>query len=110
MEKQLGKENHFLGGYDYLHLGVLYLEEKKYQKAIEFLNKQIEEYDMAETRYYLALAHKNMGEREQYEENIRKAKELFLKDKKMHDPYNELFDQIYLIDIEKEINQDFPEK
>lgn len=36
--------------------------------------------------------------------HLRKAKELFVSEVRMYDRFNELFDQIYLSDIEREIN------
>ncbi|MEM6805561.1 MAG: hypothetical protein AAF696_29460 [Bacteroidota bacterium] len=103
LEKQINRKGYTVNFYDYLHLGVLYLENKDFQKALKSFEKQKAEYDCAESRYYTALTHKALKNIAAYKENILQARQLFLKDKKLLDPYNELFDQIYLIDIDREI-------
>ncbi|MEN0003442.1 MAG: hypothetical protein AAF798_04840 [Bacteroidota bacterium] len=105
MERQLNKENHFISVYDYLHLGVLYLEEGAADKAIELLLKQEAENDLAENRYYIALAYQQLNKEEAYRENIQKALDLYQAGDRMKDSYNELFDQIYLTDIEREMER-----
>ena len=99
IERQISQENHYLGIYDYLHLGVLYIKSENYQKAIDALVLQVKENDMAEARYYLALAHKKQGNESEFQENIKIAKSKLEKDNRMADPYNELTDQIDIQDI-----------
>lgn len=102
--QQLKDKSHFIGSYDYLHLGVLYLESGDYSKAIETLKKQEEFNDLAENRFYIALAYKAVGNNNEYINNLQTAKQKY--DGRMHmfDPYVEMMDQIYLEDLEKEIN------
>jgi len=85
------------------HLGVLYLENEEYDSALENLEKQIEMYDLSELYYYKALALKKLGENDAHKTNIEKALEYYKNEKSMRNPYIELVDEIYLIDIEKEI-------
>ena len=103
IENQLQDESHFLGVYDYLHLGVLYLEINEYEKAIEAFKKQEKENDLAENRFYMALAYKELKEKETYFSNLNAAKEKYLNNNRMFDPYVEQMDKIFLADIEKEL-------
>lgn len=106
-ESQLSKESHMLGSYDMLHLGVLYAENGNYHKAIEKLNSQISQYDIAENRYYLAKAYRGLGEQQIWLKHIKKAKEYILNNRTMDDPYNELFDKVYIEDIREELNKEW---
>lgn len=98
-EQQLNDSTHSVGIYDYLHLGVLYLEMGKYAMALRALKQQASENDIAENRYYIALTYKALGEEKRYMENIKLAKEKYESGVKMFDPYVEKMDQIYLTDI-----------
>jgi len=91
-----------VGLYDYLHLGVLYLETNRFEKAKIVFNQQILEYDCAENRYYLAMAHKAMNHSENYIENIRLARFLYRQNRVMADPYTHQVDKIYGSEIEEE--------
>jgi tetratricopeptide (TPR) repeat protein len=98
-ERQLSDSTHNVGIYDYLHLGVLYLEMGKFTLALRALKQQALENDIAENRYYTALVHKALGDEKRYLENIKLAKEKYENGVKMFDPYVEKMDQIFLIDI-----------
>jgi tetratricopeptide (TPR) repeat protein len=104
MESHIKSGEAFLGLFDYFHLGVLYLDHGQYENAIEAFNQQIEENDLAENRYYLALCYKALSRMEDFMQNIILAKTKFLNDERMTDTYTERMDQIYLSDIKKEIN------
>ena len=103
IENQLALEDHHFGLYDYLHLGVLYLERKDYNKAIESLNKQESFSDVSEIYYYKALVLKGLKKLDEYKLNLEKAKEYYLKEKTMSNPYRQMIDEIYLVDIENEM-------
>lgn len=105
IEEQLQDSTYFLGVYDYLHLGVLYLEKQQFDRAITALQQQAKQNDLAENRYYIALAYKAKGDLETYATQLEIAKEKYLSDRKMFDPYIEPMDKIYLTDIEQEIKQ-----
>jgi tetratricopeptide (TPR) repeat protein len=100
---QLADKNHQFGVYDYLHLGVLYLENKEYQLAIEKLDVQKANSDLSEIYYYKALAYKGLKMMHEYKINLGLAKEYYLKEKTMENPYRQMIDEIYLADIENEI-------
>lgn len=105
IETQFKNEEHYAGKFDYLHLGVLYLETGNYQKAIENLQKQEKENDLAENRYYIALAYKQIGVQNLYQENLQLALEKYKGNLRMSDPYSDPMDKIYLADIEEEMQK-----
>jgi tetratricopeptide (TPR) repeat protein len=104
-EYQLAKDDHFLGKYDYLHIGVLYYNDGKYKEAIKYLEKQTVENDIAENRYYLAKCYRALGNKTKYDDQIATAHAYITKSKTMSDPYSELFDQVYMQDILEEMNK-----
>ncbi len=99
IENKLNESAYDPGLYDYLHLGVLELNLNEPRRAISCFLKQTELYDMAENRFYLALAYKELGTHNKYVENMALAKEKYLENMRMSDPYTEMEDQIYLSDI-----------
>lgn len=103
IENQLNNKNHYVGLYDYLHLGVLYLETNQYENAEKVFKKQESEYDFAENQFYLALTYKAIKNSTEYKECLKNAKKLFLDQLKMQDPYTHQMDKIYLEQIEIEI-------
>lgn len=102
IEKQLklNEKEDFIGAYDYLHLGVLYLETERFEKAIEIFKKQSETNEMAENQYYSALAYLSLDKLSEYKSSLEKAKELYIEGRKMSDPYSNPMDKIYLENIE----------
>jgi len=104
IEQQLKTSNQDFNACDYLHLGVLYLEEHKIDKALHNFDLQSKKNELAESHYYKALCYKKLNKAEIALKHLRKAKELFEKEIRMHDRFNELFDQIYLSDIEREMD------
>jgi tetratricopeptide (TPR) repeat protein len=90
--------------YDYLHLGVLKIETGDLKGGIEILQKQIAYNDyLADTYYYLAMAHKKENRFPEFQQNMTKARQFYLKGYKRTDPYTHPMDKIYLSDIEKEL-------
>lgn len=100
---KLNEEENFAGPFDYLHLGVLYLETKQFEKAIELFKKQSESNELAENQYYLALTYKELRDLEAYTGSLEKAKELYVAGRIMSDPYSNPMDKIYLNTINEEI-------
>jgi len=84
------------GLYDYLHLGVMYLEAGDYKKAEHYLLLQNNKYDYAETYYYLSLLTGKINQMDKMKSYKERATNLFLKNQKLNDPYNNLIDQIDL--------------
>ncbi|MDA9056783.1 hypothetical protein N9K49_02970 [Flavobacteriaceae bacterium] len=102
-EQTLQDSSYSVGIYDYLHLGVLNFEMGNYTKAIETLKKQEIENDIAENRYYIALTYRKLGNTKECIYNLDLAKKKYQMESRMFDPYVEKMDQIFLIDIENEI-------
>ena len=100
IEHQTKKEDASNSLFDYLHLAVLYLEQEEPYRAIDLLQQQNEINVLAENYYYLAKAHLVLQEKEKAKTSLKQALNLYKAGKKMFDPYNELFDQVYLIEIE----------
>jgi tetratricopeptide (TPR) repeat protein len=100
---RLNESENFVGAYDYLHLGVLYLETEKFEKAIELFKKQSNNSELAENQYYSALAFQKLDKPEEHKSRLEKAKELYIEGRKMYDPYSTPMDKIYLEDIENEL-------
>lgn len=104
IEKQIAEPDYAVGLYDNLHLGVLYWEQKNYDKAIEAFQKQSERNAIADNFYYLALVYKNIEDYNSYKEHLEKAKAFYLKERTIFNPYNAYFDKVYWEDIEKELH------
>ena len=102
LQNQIQADEDKVGLYDYLHLGVLFLETNQLEQAKRAFDKQINEYDCAENRYYLAMVYKAMCQSEKYIENISLAKSLYAKNRIMTDPYTHLVDKVYRNEIEEE--------
>jgi tetratricopeptide (TPR) repeat protein len=103
IESQLKDANHLTGLYDYLHLGVLYLETGAYQDAIRAFKRQEIENNLAENNYYMALVHKALGDKELCMEYLQKSRKLYLNHGSLFDPYTEQMDKIYLQEIDEQI-------
>lgn len=89
---------------DYHSLGVLYVKNKQYNKAITTFNKQIEiNKDMVDTYYYLGLAYKGLNDSIKAEDYFKLALETF-DDNSRFINRNAGFN-VYLSDIKKEINE-----
>lgn len=100
---KLNEKENILGAYDYLHLGVLYLETENFDRAVETFMKQSEFNELAENQYYLALTFLKLDKPTDYKTCLQKAKELYIKERKMTDTYSNPMDKIYLETIENKL-------
>ena len=100
---KLNEAEDFVGAYDYLHLGVLYLETGRFEQAIEVFKKQSQNNDLAENQYYSALAFLNLDKPAKYKSSLEKARKLYMEGKQISDPYSNPMDKIYLEDIENQL-------
>lgn len=103
MEEQLDKPDHYVGIYDYLHLGVIYFEFGRFQDALTALKRQEAENDIAENRFYKALTLKALGNSNEYTRELELALAKYSRGLRMFDPYVEMIDQIYQADLDAEI-------
>ena len=77
----------------------------KLEKAIIYLDRQIEVNDyMGETYYFKALVNKVLNQNDQYLQNLQKAESYYRSGKNRIDTYTETVDKIYLSDILEELN------
>lgn len=107
---KLNEKEDFVGIYDYLHLGVLYLETENFESAIKIFKKQSETNELAENQYYYALTLLKQGKVTEHKSCLKKAKELYINDIKMFDPYTNPMDKIYLEDIEQKLKESTSQK
>lgn len=94
IETLLENKKYAIGFYDRFHLGVMYCQNKRYDMAIDILNKQIQEYDFAEARYFLSLSYKMTGKLEEYNLSKQAALKLYEEQKQLFDQYHFMIDQV----------------
>ncbi|MTI31069.1 tetratricopeptide repeat protein [Xanthovirga aplysinae] len=105
IEEKLKEKDYFAGIYDYLHLGVLYLELGRYEKAISAFVKQSQGNEIAENQYYLGMVYKKLGNKEKYVECLQRSQDLYVGRRNMYDPYTHPYDKVYLEDIQDELEK-----
>ena len=103
IEFELANNEHFVGKYDYLHLGVLYLENDECEKAMAAFARQEYENDFAENHYYIALVHRESNNQSEYVAQLEKAIELYEQGRVMFDGYTHISDKVYLTEIKEEL-------
>lgn len=102
IETQLADPTYTPGLYDYLHLAVLHLELGEWPAALSALEKQVVACpNLAENEYYLAHAHRQLGNPDLARKHLLRAKELYDIGRHRTDPYDNPMDRIYLTDIEQ---------
>ncbi|MEM1325124.1 MAG: hypothetical protein AAGI23_04170 [Bacteroidota bacterium] len=101
IETQMRQSDHFVGEYDYFHLGILYLEKGDYQKSIKLLDQQNDHNELADAHYYQAKAYQELGQVELAKQKVAQAKTLYSAGRKAFDGYTHIDDEIDLRDIEE---------
>ena len=101
IEAHFLSEEYFPGNYDYLHLGVLYLETGQSEKAQEAFLLQQERNPIAESHYYLAIDYFQQGTWENCIHELDLAAQLYSQNLKRFDTYTHPMDQMYWKDIEE---------
>jgi tetratricopeptide (TPR) repeat protein len=100
IEAQLKTDDYLVGIYDYIHLGVLYLENGDFQNAKLNFEKQLEYNDLAENHFYLAKVFKAENNIVQAKLELEKTVELYEIGYVMSDPYVHPEDKIFWSMIE----------
>ena len=100
IETCMEDEEYYQGAYDYLHLGVLYLEDNQPLKALDAFNIQNSYNEMSEVYFYSAKANLSLGNIEAAIDLLNLALVKYNQRIAMHDPYRQLVDEIYKVDIE----------
>ncbi|MDF1697886.1 MAG: hypothetical protein P1U56_18705 [Saprospiraceae bacterium] len=99
LENRIQSENYSFDLYDYYHLGIIEFELGNIPQAIAAFHQQIENNEIAEPYFYLALVHKQMNEFDDYRSFLNKSEELYRQGNTMFDNYAENLDKIFLQDI-----------
>lgn len=102
--QQVESANYSPGLYDYLHLAVLHLETGDIDAALHYLQLQVDANDVSEVYYYKALCMKQLNQPEAHQSNLEQALSYYDTENTMANPYRQLVDEIYRIDIEEEMN------
>ena len=103
IETCMNEEEYYQGSYDYLHLGVLYLDNNKPVKALSAFEKQNSYNEVSEGYFYSAKANLQLGNTQQAIDFLNLALKTYDKGLAMHDPYRQLVDEIYRVDIVSEM-------
>ncbi|ADR21324.1 hypothetical protein MATR_10470 [Marivirga tractuosa] len=103
MEKQMKTEDYLIGIYDYIHLGVLYMELGDLEKAKENFQKQQEYNDLAENHFYMAQVLKSENDLQLAKIEFQKALALYNKGYVVDDGYIFPEDKIYRVMLDEEI-------
>jgi len=104
IEKQIAAKGYNIGFFDYLHLGVLYLEKGRFSDALATFEKQNTNATWAETEYYKAQAFLKTGKLEEAEVALQKARTIYEEGQFMFDNYSHQVDKIYLAEINEAIS------
>ena len=99
LEEFVLSKDYFENLYDYLHLGVSYLEVGKIDSAISYLIQQEGYNDIAENNYYMSLCLIEINQFEKAKKYAAKALEKYNANIKLYDPYTAIQDCIYRSDI-----------
>lgn len=105
IEQAVKKDAFSTGIYSYLHLGVMYLEDGKFEKAIEVFKQQEKDNNIAENNYYSAMALKELGRLKESTDHLKIALKLYKKGFNLSDGYDHPMDKIYLSQIEEALVQ-----
>lgn len=99
-------ENHIynnpveIGYFDYLHLAVCYLQLNKLDEAEKYLIEQKRNNNIAEVHYYLAKVYETSGKMKLYKEELKIAKDLYIRGLRMNHDYSHHQDKVFLSEIE----------
>lgn len=98
----LARKDYSVGIYDYLHLGVLKLEQQDLEGAVQAFHLQIQNNSyLTETYFYLAKAYAAQGKSDLVQKNLLLAKENYQQGYRLFDPYTHPMDRIYLSQIDQ---------
>ncbi|MBC8754318.1 tetratricopeptide repeat protein [Kordia sp. YSTF-M3] len=87
---------------DYHTLGMLYVKNKQYKKALEIFDKQLKiTEDYPDSYYYIGLAYKALNKPEKAKVNFQKAKDKFLDGYHIRNGY--LCYKVYYLDVTNEL-------
>lgn len=104
LEDCIASTEYYQGYYDNLHLGVLYLKVGNHSRALQEFKKQMEFNDVSEAYFYSAMVYQELKDSKKAREYLNMALEKYDAKIGMHNPYRQLMDEIYRLDIEEALN------
>jgi tetratricopeptide (TPR) repeat protein len=107
LEEYFEKSNGDARLYNFLHLGVLYLETGQIAKAKACMEKQLAVNALAEAHYYMALIHKAENDKKAAKAQLQLAKTQYDAGLRMRHDYTHHMDKIYLVQINALLESDF---
>ncbi len=93
--------------YNYLHLGVLYLEIGQIAKAKTCMEKQLTINPLAEAHYYMAMIFKAENDLPSVKSQLKLAKSQYEAGLRMRHDYTHHMDKVYLVQIDNALGADF---
>lgn len=101
IERQIAADPDYVGAYDYLHLGVLYLEAGELDKARLNLEKQEAMNPLAENAYYQAMVSESTGDKGRAITLLEESLNRYDQGYYMYDPYTHQVDKVFRVEIEE---------
>ena len=99
MKECITSQDYYRGYYDDLHLGVLYMELGQQEEALANFKKQNSYNNVADAHYYIAKVKLAQNKPEEAKASLETALQKYDEGLNVHNPYRQLPDQIYRIDI-----------
>ena len=100
MEQMVSSPWYSQGLYDFLHIGVSYLEAGELEKAKIAFDRQNEAHELAETYFYYSKIYEQKNRTKQALEMLNKSKELYQERQMMFNRYYHYFDKVFYTEIE----------
>ncbi len=100
MQALLNSDWYSIGLYDFHHLGVSYLEAGQLNEAKQAFTKQLNENELAETYYYIALILEKEDQFEQAQEMLSKAEVNYKNGSTMNNNYYHFLDKVFYSEIQ----------
>ncbi len=102
---ELTKKNDFFPFQLELYKGRCFEKLGQLNKALDSYDESIKIAKVADNYFYKALVLKRLNRVKEYEKNIKISFDLIKQGKKNNDNYQVVFDEVYIQDIEKELNE-----
>ena len=104
--KAIEEDGDYVDMYAYVYRGISFLSVKKYHEAIADFDKSLELFDKSSMAYYYkGLTLLEMGNKKEAIDQIERAKALVEKGYKKSDPYKEVYNEIYLEQVEDKLEE-----
>ena len=105
MEKLVNQPQYNQGLFDYLHIGIAYLDSGRFDKAKQAFVRQNLENELAETYFYYSQVFEKQNQKIEAINMLERAKELYDNGRTMTNSYYHYIDKIYYSDIVETMNR-----